>query len=123
MFNSLAIKKGNFTLILSVVVFLVVIGLSGFFSWQNSLLGSQISDIRGKTSEYQTKANVLKSDPLVRSGELFAGQKDILAKAIDTSNAAIYVREMQKMQKDFGFYFNGFSFAQNKVTSSIVATK
>lgn len=121
--QSVTSGDGKLLLGASIVTLLVVAGLTGFFYWQNAKLTDKIAEIRGKTAEYQTKVEVLKADPMVRAGELFANQKEALSQAIYRSNAAIYVREMQKMQKDFGINFSGFSFALDKVTTGVSAQK
>lgn len=82
-----------------------------------------IAENRAKTQEYQRKIDVLKADSLVRAGELFIGQKEALSRSIDRSNAAKYVRELEKMQKEFGFFFTGFSYFQDKITTSVMAPK
>lgn len=46
-----------------------------------------------------------------------------MSQSITKSNAANYLREMNKIEKDFGFYFNGFSFAQDKISTGVTAQK
>jgi len=107
----------------SFAVAAAVILVTGYFYWQNSQLDSRIAEVQAKTQEYQSRIDVLKKDPIVRAGELFSGQRDVIAKAIAKSNAATYVREMDRIQKDFGIYFDGFSFAQGKITTALIAQK
>lgn len=109
--------------LVSGLVFIGVIALSGFFYWKNTDMDRIIAENRTKTQEYQRKIDVLKADPLVRAGELFIGQKEALSRSIDRSNAAKYVRELEKMQKEFGFFFTGFSFFQDKINTSVMAPK
>ena len=35
----------------------------------------------------------------------------------------MYVREMDRLQRDFGFYFNGFTFGKDTITTSVSAQK
>lgn len=115
--------KNGLLFTLSVVMAMVVASSTAYLYWQNSKLDTQISELQMKTQEYQSKIELLKKDPIVRSGEIFFGQKENMSKAIDKSNAAIYIREMDKIEKDFGFYFNGFTFSQDKISTGLSAQK
>jgi len=107
----------------SIVVALVVFFSTAFFFWENSRMDAKIQDIRSKTQEYQEQIEVLNKDPNVRAWELFFVQKDTISRSINQSNAANYIREMEKIEKDFGLYFNGFSFSKDKIATSVVAQK
>jgi outer membrane murein-binding lipoprotein Lpp len=102
---------------ISIVVALVVFVATGYFYWQNSIIDAKIEEVRAKTAEYQSKIDTLKKDPNVRAGELFASQKDAISRSITRSNAANYIREMGTIEKEYGFFFNGFSFSKDKVTT------
>lgn len=102
---------------------LVVLASTGFFYWQNSAKDAQINEIRTVTAGYQSNIDTLKKDPAVRAGELFASQKDAISKAIAKSNAANYLREMEKIEKEYGFFFNGFNFSKNKISTGLIAQK
>lgn len=110
-------------LFVSIGMMVAVLLLTGYFYWQNQQMDHQIAEIQAKTQEYQGKIDILKKDPIVRAGELFAGQKDAISKAITKSNAATYVREMDRLQRDFGFYFSGFTFAKDTINTSVAAQK
>lgn len=113
----------GFMFTVSIITAIIVTSSTAYLYWQNSQLDAKIAELKGKTQEYQSKIEILKKDPLVRSWELFFGQKDSMSKAITKSNAAIYIREMDKIEKDFGFYFNGFTFSQDKISTGVSAQK
>lgn len=116
-------SRDTFIYTISIAVALVVFLSTVFFYWENSRMDAKIQDIRTKTQEYQGQIEVLKKDPIVRAWELFFGQREALSWSINKSNAANYVREMQKIEKEFGLYFNGFSFSQDRITTSIMSQK
>ncbi len=107
----------------SIVVALMVFLSTAFFYWENRRMDAKIQDIRSKTQEYQEQIEVLKKDPNVRAWELFFGQKDAISRSINKSNAANYIREMEKIEKDFGLYFNGFSFSQDRISTGVTVQK
>ncbi|MDD2745755.1 MAG: hypothetical protein PHU93_04415 [Candidatus Gracilibacteria bacterium] len=115
--------KNGLMFTLSLVMVIGVASATAYLYWQNSKMDTKIAEIQMKTQEYQTKIELLKKDPIVRSGEIFFGQKENMSKAIDKSNAAVYIREMDKIEKDFGFYFNGFTFSQDKISTGVSAQK
>jgi len=116
-------SKHGLSFIISLITAIFVAAATGYLYWQNSKLDTQISEVQAKTQEYQSKIEVLKKDPIVRSGEIFFGQKENMSRAITKSNAAIYIREMDKIEQEFGFYFNGFTFSQDKISTGVSAQK
>lgn len=109
--------------VLSIIIALAVSASTGYFYWENGRMDAKISEVHAKTQEYQTQIDVLKKDPNVRAGELFFGQKEAISQTIAKSNAANYIREMDTIEKDFGFYFNGFTFTQDKISTAVTAQK
>ncbi len=110
-------------LIASFTLLGLVILVTAYFVWQNYTLGNQIDVAKAEEQKYQSQIDILKSDPQVRAAEILANQKDSIAKSIEKSNAAKYVRELDQLHKDYGITFNGFSYSQNKVSTAVTSQK
>ncbi len=109
--------------VVSIIIASLVLFLTAYFYWENSQMDSKIAEANAKTQEYQTKIEVLKNDPDIRAGQLFATQKDNISESITKSNAAVYIRELDKIEKENGFFFNGFNFSMNKISTAVTAQK
>lgn len=117
-------KSNSGTLyVISIIIASLVVFSTAYFYWENSRMDSKIVEATAKTQEYQTKIEVLKNDPNIRAGQLFAAQKDNISKSITKSNAAVYIRELDKIEKENGFFFNGFNFSMNKISTAVTAQK
>jgi hypothetical protein len=111
------------TTYISGIFLLIICSLTGFLFWQQRTIEAKIQSTQSQLSEYQSKITLLKSDPQVRASEILATQKDVIEKTIEKSNAARYIRELTTLSSLYGVAFNGFTFSQNKVSTTAVAQK
>jgi Tfp pilus assembly protein PilX len=106
------------------VVLLVVLTITGFLYAQVTSLESERSAIVTAIANEQAAIDVLKAKPELRATELFRNNKTVLAKAIDTSNAATYIRELERIQaEDNNLILSGFNYGGGKITTSATSLK
>ena len=105
--------------------FLIFIGLlTAFLYFRTLTLDTQVSTITKNIAEKQASIDKLKADPKVRAAEIFALNKSSIEKTIASSNAANYVRELERIHaEESNITFNGFLYSAGKVTSSVTAFK
>ena len=72
----------------------------------------------------QAAIDILKAKPELRITELFKNNKTMLSLAIDKSNAATYIRELERIQgEDNNLILSGFNYGGGKITTSATSLK
>lgn len=87
----------NISTILSFGFLILVALLTGFLYFRTFTLETQIKNIGKNISEKQASVDKLKADPKIRAAEIFALNKNSIEKTIASSNAANYVRELERI--------------------------
>ncbi len=114
----------NLPTILAFTLLLGVLIITGFFYFRSMTLESERANIVKEMSEKQKSIDTLKADPKVRAAELFSLNKETIEKTITASNAANFVRELERIHADENnLTFNGFIYSAGKITSSATSFK
>lgn len=102
----------------------MVLTITGFLYIQVSSLKSERSVIVSAIAKDQEAIDILKAKPELRATELFRNNKTILSTAIDKSNAATYIRELERIQgEDNNLILSGFNYGGGKITTSATSLK
>lgn len=103
--------------------FTAVISLTGYFFYTNTSLETAIASEKKRAAEYETSIAALKRDSAVQAAEVLSKAKPEIIKNIESSVASNYVRELDRIHKEYLVQFNGFAYLAGRVTTSIVAEK
>jgi len=109
--------------ILSGVFLLVVLALTGLFYYQSTSLDAQIEVEKKRSQEYQDSIVALKSDPAVQASEVLKQAKPEIIKSITNSVASNYIRELDRIHRDYLIQFSGFAYQPGHITTSVTAEK
>jgi hypothetical protein len=110
--------------IIGIVLLMIVLIATGFLYARVASLESERSDLIASIANEQTAIDQLKAKPELRKAELLRANKSNLSNAIDASNAATYIRELERIQtEDPNLILNGFSFVPGKIITSAVSLK
>ena len=109
-------------------ILIVVILITVFLYSRVLILEGERSDIISAIATDQAAIDQLKAKPELRAAELFRNNKTMLSTTIDKSNAATYIRELERIQsEDNNLIMSGFSFNSSakwgKITTSAVSLK
>jgi hypothetical protein len=105
------------------IALLVVLTITGFLYMRVSSLESERSAIMTELSNKQAAIDTLKAKPELRNIELFQNNKTLLSTAINKSNAATYIRELERIQwEDNNLILNGFNFNYQSNSAKIMTS-
>jgi DNA-binding MurR/RpiR family transcriptional regulator len=85
---------------------------TGYYYWTNYQAQKVLEGIYAEKSGYDTQIQVLKSNPEILAAEILLTKEEELKKTIEQSNPAIYLRELDRIYKAKGIYFEGFSYSK-----------
>jgi hypothetical protein len=105
------------------IALLVVLTITGFLYMRVSSLESERSSIMTELANKQSAIDILKAKPELRNIELFQNNKTLLSTAINKSNAATYIRELERIQwDDNNLILNGFNFNYQSNSAKIMTS-
>ncbi len=117
-------STANLPTILAFTLLLGVLVITGFLYFRSMTLESERTTIMREMAEKQKSIDMLKVDPKVRAAEIFSLNKGTIEKTITASNAANFVRELERIHADENnLTFNGFNYSAGKITSSVTSFK
>ena len=81
----------------SFLVFIVLV--TGYYYWTNYQAEKVLDQINSEKAEYESKIQVLKSNPDILAAEILMTKEAEIKKTIELSNPAIYIRELERIYK------------------------
>ena len=102
---------------------LCVLLLTGYFWYRNASLDTAIETEKQHAIEYDASITTLKANSSVQAAEILAQAKPTIIRNIESSVVSNYIRELDRIHRDYLVRFSGFAYQPGQVATSVIAEK
>ncbi len=111
-------KKANMYLIFSLLIFIIVVGITIWLHFTNAKISGKINEVNSNITQHAEKINELKQSNEVAAYDIIMSSKNDVIKTIERSKADIYLKEFMNISKKYNMLFSGFNFDWEKVNTN-----
>ena len=106
------------SLVLSICIFLAVIGGIGYLIYASSSIQDQIQNTNKSVADKSVAIKKLQDDHAIRAYQAYEGAALDINTAIERSEAQRYIAELMQISNTYNIIFSGFNFTGNKISTS-----